>query len=401
MSASNNCSSDDVLSEIFQILDVPDLLSCTKVCRKWRCVIESLVFGRMFFQQLKKSSAAWRRAWRKLAQDETNLKGEDCKDIRWSCLQYLKQVDDNWRAGIYKLKTSRYYFYCDGRVIAVGEDFITMSCGSEDVQIFDRESVELKNEFRPSYPEYRIIDANTVVYLESKGLTFHDTNTGQLIRRFELNDSPSRFDACCPTAKLWTVRADFESVLRLTLFRVDNDLNVILIKTMEVPRIHKLQVDEQFILHQLSASTCHFISTGIVHDTVLERSLSVMSRWWFYDRGLMFIIKRDGLIRILDVASGTYLHDIDMGKSDNYLRILDIKANSNYVVIFDRSNLYVYSLQALRNPLPSNAFVFKIKHNHKELYRVLVDETQIVCLGENHFSFGTKQIFVYDFGSFD
>ena len=115
----------------------------------------------------------------------------------------------------------------------------------------------------------------------------------------------------------------------------------------------------------------------------------------------MFIIKRDGLIRILDVASGTYLHDIDMGKSDNYLRILDIKANSNYVVIFDRSNLYVYSLQALRNPLPSNAFVFKIKHNHKELYRVLVDETQIVCLGENHFSFGTKQIFVYDFGFFD
>ena len=142
MSASSNCPSDDVLCEIFRTLDVPDLLSCTKVCRKWRCVIESLVLGRRFFQRMKKSSAAWRRAWRKLARDETNLKPEDYKNICWFCLQYLEKVDGNWRAGSYELKTIHYYFYWEGREFAVDEDFITnYDYINEHVLIFDRESL--------------------------------------------------------------------------------------------------------------------------------------------------------------------------------------------------------------------------------------------------------------------
>ena len=43
--SSEDSPSDDVLSKIFKILDVSGLLSCTKVCRKWKCVIESLVLG--------------------------------------------------------------------------------------------------------------------------------------------------------------------------------------------------------------------------------------------------------------------------------------------------------------------------------------------------------------------
>ena len=398
MSVCSSCLSDDVLYNIFKTLDVPDLLSCAKVCSKWRCVIESLVLGRSFFQRLKKSSAAWRRAWRKLAKDETNLKTENYKKICWSCLQYLKKVDDNWRTGSYKLKTTRHFYYFGVRGFAVGEDFITnYDKRNEYVYIYDRESLELKCSFRPNYEEYEIIDVNTVAYLESKGLAFHDTNTGHLIRRFELNESPSRFDACCPRAKLWTVVAYLERVLRLTLWTVDNAANVALIKTVEVARIDHwgFQVDEQFILHRSSADygkTCHLISTGIVHDTELERSLSVRPEWWFhYDRGLMFFTKdHNQLIRILDVASGTYLHDIDMGKIEH---IYAIKANSNYVVIITDSNLYVYSLQALRNNLPSDAFVFKIENCH-----VLVgwtDETQIVCLDME------QRIKVFDFGSFD
>ena len=42
-----------------------------------------------------------------------------------------------------------------------------------------------------------------------------------------------------------------------------------------------------------------------------------------------FFIK-DRLIRILDVASGTYLHDIHMAK---FSWITSIRVNSNYVVI--------------------------------------------------------------------
>jgi hypothetical protein len=53
-------------------------------------------------------------------------------------------------------------------------------------------------------------------------------------------------------------------------------------------------------------TTCHLISTGIVQSSGLERSLTVIRRFQ-YVRGLMVIVS-DRLIRILDVASGIYLH---------------------------------------------------------------------------------------------
>jgi hypothetical protein len=61
-------------------------------------------------------------------------------------LQYLEQVDRNWRAGKYELKTSRSasYSYWSEIGFAVGEDSITAvnpEINDENVQIFDRESV--------------------------------------------------------------------------------------------------------------------------------------------------------------------------------------------------------------------------------------------------------------------
>ena len=77
----------------------------------------------------------------------------------------------------------------------------------------------------------------------------------------------------------------------------------------------------------------------------------------------MFII-RGQLIRILDAVSGTHLHDIHMSEIET---IKAIKVNLNYVVITDTSILHVYSLQALINPLPSEACVFKIERKKKQI----------------------------------
>ena len=115
-----------------------------------------------------------------------------------------------------------------------------------------------------------------------------------------------------------------------------------------------------------------------------------------YDRGLMFIIKGQ-LIHILDVVSGTYLRDIHMSKIGT---IETIKVNLHYVVIIVRSNLYVYSLQALRNPLPSEAFVFKIERKW-EIIGLAVDDTQIVFICQTDWDINGKTITVLDFGSFD
>ena len=92
---------------------------------------------------------------------------------------------ETWRAGSYQWKTTLSTFECTVIRFAHGEDFITVySDDNEHVQIYDRETLKLKRNFRPNYPEYRIMDLNTVVYLESDGLAIHNINTGQLLRRF-------------------------------------------------------------------------------------------------------------------------------------------------------------------------------------------------------------------------
>jgi hypothetical protein len=103
---------------------------------------------------------------------------------------------------------------------------------------------------------------------------------------------------------------------------VDNASDLIHVKTMEMPPndgyCGNWKVDEQFIqsshpkhlLQQYIKTTCHFISTGIVHNSGLETSYSVIKQF--------------------DVASGTYLNDIHVDPSRSVERI---KVNSKFIVM--------------------------------------------------------------------
>jgi hypothetical protein len=420
MSASSDFLSDDVLSKIFENIHVSDVISCAKVCRKWRCVINSLVLGRRFFQRMKKSSAVCRRAWHKMALDETNLKPGDYKNICWSSLQYLQQVDDNWRTGNFKLTTTPLsHFKPTSDRLRIGEDFIAVCdiYGTETL-IFDKESVELKHTFgRNEKWIYELIDRNTFVSCVDYEPSVHDINSNQLIRRFECKGQFSQFQApklARSTAKLFAFFSSFTvSMRRLDVWRVDNASNWIRVKAMEIPfndYFYEWKVDEQFIhsifypfshplLKKDSETTCHFYSTGVVHNSGLERSFSVAKRF-IYDHGLIFFIHH-GLIRILDVASGTYLNDIHVDpsrlKTTKY-----IKVNSKFVVMstsyINEKNLHVYSLQALKNISPSDPLVTVIKLELEtfDVDDVLVDETQIVCLMNEE---SKRAILVIDFGA--
>ena len=409
MRARSDCLGDDVLSIIFQNLNVHDLLSCEKVCKKWSYAFESSVLGRRFFQRMKKSSAAWRRAWHKMAMDETNLKPEDYKNICRFILHYIQQVDDNWRKGKFKLTSCPNPNFLNRR-FAIGEDFIT-ACDEkyQQTHIFEKESMELKRKFIPDTSEYQILDMNTVVYCHSNELAFHDTKTNELLSWIGLEQGPFRL-LDCSAIKLFALCSNVNCMeFRVDIWKVDNVSDVTHVKAIEMAwqgtntSCYNWKVDEQFFhfnhytfnhpKHKIT--TCHFISTGIVFSSGLERSLSVIRRF-AYDQGLMFIIS-DQLIRILDVASGTYLHDIHMNK---FRWIKDIRVNSNYVVIIGRVNLYVYSLKALKNARPTDPFVSKIKFKYETL-DALVDETQIVCLGRNYTNNLLSDIIVIDFGSFD
>jgi hypothetical protein len=188
---------------------------------------------------------------------------------------------------------------------------------------------------------------NTVLYCHSNELAFHDANTNELISWIGLEPGPFRL-LDCSSIKLFAACSHLSCMkFRVDIWKVDNVSDVTHVKVIEMTwqgttsSSTSWKVDEHFFLfdnytfnhpkHKIT--TCHFISTGLVHNSGLERSLTVITRYK-YDRGLMFIIS-DRLIRILDVASGTYLHDIHMNK---FRWVKDIKVNSNYVVIIGRVN---------------------------------------------------------------
>jgi hypothetical protein len=356
---------------------------------------------------MKKSSASWRRAWRKMAMDETNVKPEDYKNVCRFILHYIQQVDDNWRTANFTLRICPNRFV-QVRRFAIGEDFIT-ACDDkyQQTHIFDKESMELKRKFEPDSSEYQIIDMNTVVYCHSDELAFHDTNTNEQISWIGLEQGSFRL-LDCSTIKLFAAYSPLNCMMfRVDIWKVDDVSDVTHVKAIEMAyqgsTTSSWKVDEQFFLsgyytfnhpkHKIT--TCYFISTGLVHNSGLERSLTVIRRFE-YDQGLMFIIS-DRLIRILDVVSGTYLHDIHMNK---FRWIRSIRVNSNYVVIIGRVKLYVYSLKALKNDPKTDPFVSKIKFKYETL-DALVDETQIVCLGRNYTNNLLSDIIVVDFGSFD
>ena len=94
-------------------------------------------------------------------------------------------------------------------------------------------------------------------------------------------------------------------------------------------------------------------------------------------------MKEENLIGILDVASGTFLHDISIKPSKNYHMIF--RVNSNYVVMTNLdSKLYVYDLKCLRETaaVPTHLLLTTIdlECSVKEM---LINETRIMCLTNN------------------
>jgi hypothetical protein len=127
---------------------------------------------------------------------------------------------------------------------------------------------------------------------------------------------------------------------------------------------NSLQVDGHFIAvsarKEDARTTINFISQKSFQ---VERSLSFSSSCFeksFYDGGYLFLMNNDFLVRILDVASGTFLREIRMEPSI-FNNVINIRANSNYVVIAATeserwnwlarggpSELFIYDLNCLK-----------------------------------------------------
>ena len=98
-------------------------------------------------------------------------------------------------------------------------------------------------------------------------------------------------------------------------------------------------------------------------------------------------MNNDRLVRILDVASGTFLHNIRMEPSS--FDCIISKVNSNYIVIATiqnwNSTLHVYDLECLKETdvVPTHLLLTTIKLEWK-VERMTMNETRIVCLSKKN-----------------
>jgi hypothetical protein len=122
-----------------------------------------------------------------------------------------------------------------------------------------------------------------------------------------------------------------------------------------------------------------------------ERSLSFDDRFdCCYDGGYFFLVDTSGFVRMLDVGSGTFLHDMLLG-TDGFRRII-VRVNFNYVVVAaiernssSQSKLYVYNLKCLKETdvIPSHLLLTRIDLDC-EVVAMMMTETRLVCLSKTN-----------------
>ncbi len=159
----------------------------------------------------------------------------------------------------------------------------------------------------------------------------------------------------------------------------------------------------------MTTTRCSDVKTTVLWISLktleIERSLSVTKRRVEYDQGLLLIGCRNGRIRIIDAATGTFLHEIPtnhrFGRWILDTRMRKVKMNSMYMIVLsecesEQTTLSVYDLSAIKNPktqpdrLLLGTFNVDIAADG-----LIMDETHILAVSTE------KKVVVIDFGSFD
>ena len=174
----------------------------------------------------------------------------------------------------------------------------------------------------------------------------------------------------------------------LSVWRIEDYSKLAHIKNVPIGDYDgSLQVDEQFIAVKTTSyenaetNAYNFISMKTFQ---VERSLSPMAGYSDYDKGYLFLLEEEHLVRILDVTSGTFLRYICMEPSSMPLKICTI--NSNYVVLLtgnmDHSMLYFYDLNCLKetNTVPTHFLLTSMEIQFK-VRKMGMNEHKIACVG--------------------
>ena len=411
----------DVLHMLFQQLEGEDLLNCETVCRQWRDILLAGTPWRRLFQRNKESSPLWRRAQRILEKNQPTLRTDQyrvvCKDIL--------QVKCNWRTGRFTK-----FIYPVAR-----PDCFALTIADDCVAWDYRPSVEPE-----TYNGCTFLDTESMQITEIPLYCWPEIVDGLLVRT-DYKNTVRTVNISNPKFN-WTIKIEdgddegfsvseirsgsglivCESYsrnrgTRIEVWKMGNPPTLLRNRIFGDPNLHILKADERFILARFAhqSDLLYFISTETldVFTSVSERNYqcNLYERWGrissdsegrlmnfrcIYNQGLLFEYRGDGLVRILDVASGTNVNDVRIpfrSKDKKFIKLLDtwVCSNSNVIVIGwkyskDRSHrvshLSVYDLEAVKKPNsdPGSHLLYTLQLKF-DIHSFVMNETEIAFSG--------------------
>ena len=322
-------------------------------------------------------SLPWRSVWRSKGVDEEPLEPAHHMEVYKEVLKYFEELSLNCRTAI----TTRSINDADLATFTLGDDFIGYRQNNPKMFIYDQNMHQTNQKM--IYKNVQI-SQSTYVTIMGKTVLFLDNTTGQVINEERLERVPNGWHFnCCLLVCVHKI-ANHEHLL--SVWRVGNSSKLTHMNEVAIEDYDgSLQVDEMFIAvkttgrQNAGTKTYNFISMKTFQ---VERSVSSRAKYSAYDKGCLFLQNKN-LIRILDVASGTFLRDIRV--EPHQLNSIICCANSNYVVILSCHNyyskLYVYDLKCLKetDAVPSHLLLTTIVLE-LQVNQMLMNETRIVCL---------------------
>jgi hypothetical protein len=350
---------------IFQHLEGEDLMNCEAVCRQWRDILLAGTPWRRLFDRNKEKLPLWRRAQWTLEKNHVPTFRTD--QYRGVCKEIL-QVKRNWRTGNFKKFTYEVrrpdYFR-----LTIGDDYVNWDYWpsvkpeiDEGCTFLDTESMEITE---IPYFMCEIVDGLLVRrdYTDT-GRTVNIWNPNFNLTIDEGDDCFNARDISSGGGLIVCHSTCLDERERIEVWKMGNPPTLLRTRIYEDRHLYIWKVDERFIVAVScvrecilkNAVTLFFISTETLevvtslsamnYECYLhERSGSfgsVSRRLMNYDcqyaQGLLFQYRGDGLVRTLDVASGSYVNDVHIpfqSKDNNFIKLLDewVSANSNVIVI--------------------------------------------------------------------
>ena len=323
-------------------------------------------------------SLPWRGVWRSKGVDEEPLEPVHHMQVYNEVLKYFADLSMNCQTAIktYSLKN------VDPTTLTFGDDFIGFR-RNPNLIIFDENMDERFQEINYSNVQ---ISRTTHLSVMGKTMQLIDIATSKVIKETKLKREADDWHFNCNL--LVCVHNISKRKHLLSVWRLENSVNLTHIKDVAIEDYDgSLQVDDNFIAvetavrERAGTKTYNFISMKTFQ---VERSLSSRAKYFAYDKGCLFL-RNKNLVRILDVASGTFLRDISVesNKSDSIICC----ANSSYVVTlscnYDHSKLNVYDLKCLKetDAVPSHLLLTSLELPWTVI-KVAMNETRIVCLSK-------------------